>query len=215
MTTHEARRDVAYALGEFNRIAFGQRRIADSRTYSTALSLAAAVEHLLDMLGGDQSDTGQFRVRMTAHGDSGVPIADRNMNAVPCAGDLINSADGTLRVDEVAWNFDPEIPCDIVLFIVSPEAHHEYPAEPCQAYTPGDIEDRHNCDRPAGHAGAHTCSGDSCYATWNTSTRATWGTEEPICKRCHQHHDLHDRDELACPLIPTGTGFSDTGRYTT
>lgn len=67
----------------------------------------------------DGSMFGLFRVRMTSHGE-GAPIADREMRAVPRVGDYVNAASGELIVDEVHWNTDPSMPCDVVLFMVSP-----------------------------------------------------------------------------------------------
>ena len=68
----------------------------------------------------DGSMFGLYRVRMTGHGAGPAETIDREMRAVPRVGDYVNAASGELVVDEVHWNFDPRIPCDVILFMVSP-----------------------------------------------------------------------------------------------
>jgi len=83
-----------------------------------AATLAQAARNLLHELAEHDSDEPGFRVRMRGYTED--PF-DCYLQAIPAGGDIINTAEGTLRVNEVAWNFDPRIPADVILFLITPE----------------------------------------------------------------------------------------------
>lgn len=112
-----AERDLLTALETFHTHCTGPSADVE---HEAGMSLAARAHALLTELSLQRAEGEGYRVRCTSYG-AGAPIADRLMPSIPRLGDLLNEASGELRVDEVHWNFDPAIPADVVLMLISPD----------------------------------------------------------------------------------------------
>jgi hypothetical protein len=88
--------------------------------HEAAVTLAQAARNLL---GSSITLEPGIRVRMTMwHGDDpSTGPHDRYMQAIPAAGDRINTTGGILIVNTVYWNFEPAIPADVVLELITEE----------------------------------------------------------------------------------------------